>query len=90
MPFQSDEEYAKRRNLSLSIDPYDMNPASHLELGSIADVPMAEFWTKGYGFNSTCSVIEATSIAHVMGRSLVPAEAFTAISATHSGISKEE
>lgn len=72
------KEYAKRRNLSLSIEPYDMNPTSDLELGSIADVPMAEFWSKGYGFNSTYSVIEATSIAHVMGRSLVPAEAFTA------------
>jgi hypothetical protein len=72
------KEYAKRRNLSLSIEPYDMNPTSDLELGSIADVPMGEFWSKGFGFNSTYSVIEATSIGHVMGRSLVPAEAFTA------------
>lgn len=72
------KKYARRHNLTLSIEPYDMNPTSDLELGSIADVPMAEFWSKGYGFNSTYSVIEATSIAHVMGRSLVPAEAFTA------------
>ncbi|MBC6111288.1 glycosyl hydrolase [Pedobacter fastidiosus] len=72
------KEYAKKHNLTLSIEPYDMNPTSDLELGSVADVPMAEFWSKGFGFNSTYSVIEATSIAHVMGRSLVPAEAFTA------------
>ncbi len=72
------KRYASKRNLTLSIEPYDMNPTSDLELGSIADVPMAEFWSKGYGFNSTYSVIEATSIAHVSGRSLVPAEAFTA------------
>ncbi|RZM29010.1 MAG: glycosyl hydrolase [Pedobacter sp.] len=72
------KDYARKRNLTLSIEPYDMNPTSDLALGSIADVPMAEFWSKGFGFNATYSVIEATSIAHVMGRSLVPAEAFTA------------
>jgi len=72
------KHYAKKHNLSLSIEPYDMNPASDLALGSVADVPMAEFWSKGYGFNSAYSVIEATSVAHVMGRSLIPAEAFTA------------
>ncbi|MET3980043.1 hypothetical protein ABIB62_002614 [Mucilaginibacter sp. UYP25] len=70
--------YAKRHGLGLSIEPYDMNPTADLELGSVADVPMGEFWSKGFGFNSTYSVIEATSIGHVMGRSLVPAEAFTA------------
>jgi hypothetical protein len=75
---QQVKEYAKRHHLSLSIEPYDMNPTSDLELGSIADVPMAEFWSKGYGFHAAYSVIEATSIGHVMGRSLVPAEAFTA------------
>jgi hypothetical protein len=70
--------YARRHHLSLSIEPYDMNPTADLELGSIADVPMAEFWSKDFGFNATYSVIEATSVAHVMSRSLVPAEAFTA------------
>jgi hypothetical protein len=70
--------YAKRNNLSLSIEPYDMNPTADLELGSVADVPMAEFWSKGFGFNSSYSVIESTSIGHVNGKSLIPAEAFTA------------
>jgi hypothetical protein len=70
--------YAKRNDLSLSIEPYDMNPTADLELGSVADVPMAEFWSKGFGFNATYSVIEATSIGHVNGKSLIPAEAFTA------------
>jgi hypothetical protein len=70
--------YAKRNHLNLSIEPYDMTPLADLELGSVADVPMAEFWSKNFGFNSTYSVIEATSVAHVMGRSLMPAEAFTA------------
>jgi hypothetical protein len=70
--------YAKRHNLLLSIEPYDMTPTADLELGAMADVPMGEFWSKGFGFNSTYSVIEATSIGHVMSKSQVPAEAFTA------------
>ncbi|MBL4678992.1 MAG: glycosyl hydrolase [Mucilaginibacter sp.] len=70
--------YAKRNNLTLSIEPYDMTPLADLELGSVADVPMAEFWSKGFGFNSSYSVFESTSVGHVNGRSLIPAEAFTA------------
>jgi hypothetical protein len=70
--------YARRNGLKLSIEPYDMNPTADLELGAVADIPMAEFWSKGLGFNSSFSCIEATSIGHVNGKSLIPAEAFTA------------
>jgi hypothetical protein len=69
---------AGKSGLKLSIEPYDMNPAADLELGAIADVPMCEFWSKGYGFNASFSCIEAVSIAHTMGRPVVAAEAFTA------------
>ena len=72
------KKYAHRNGLSLSIEPYDMNPTSDLELGAVADVPMCEFWSKGFGFNSAFSCIEAVSVAHVGGHALVPAEAFTA------------
>ena len=72
------KRYAHKNGMGLSIEPYDMNPNSDLELGSIADVPMAEFWSAGLGFNAAFSCIEATSIAHVNGIALVPAEAFTA------------
>jgi hypothetical protein len=72
------KEYAHRNGFRLSIEPYDMNPTADLELGSVADIPMCEFWSKGLGFNSSFSCIEATSVAHVNGISLVPAEAFTA------------
>jgi hypothetical protein len=72
------KKYAHKNGMTLSIEPYDMNPTADLELGAIADVPMSEFWSKGYGFNSSFSTVEATSIAHVNGRSLTPAEAFTA------------
>ncbi|MDB5275730.1 MAG: acetyl xylan esterase [Ferruginibacter sp.] len=70
--------YAHRHGWKLSIEPYDMNPAADLELGAVADIPMCEFWSKAFGFNSSFSCAEATSIAHVNGIPLVPAEAFTA------------
>lgn len=72
------KELGDRYGLDLSIEPYDMNPTADLALGSFADVPMCEFWSKGYGFNTSYSVIEATSIAHVKGEPVVAAEAFTA------------
>lgn len=72
------KKYAHKLGLKLSIEPYDMNPTADLELGNIADVPMCEFWSKGYGFNSSFSCMEATSIGHINGKSLIPAEAFTA------------
>jgi len=72
------KEYAKKYNMGFSIEPYDMNPTADMELGAVADVPMCEFWSKGYGFNSSFSCIQAASIAHVDGHSVVAAEAFTA------------
>jgi hypothetical protein len=66
-----------RCGFSLSIEPYDMTPCADMSLGSIADVPMGEFWL--YGFNTFHSVIEAASIAHTCGRPVVAAEAFTSL-----------
>ncbi|WP_310559999.1 glycosyl hydrolase [Flavobacterium sp.] len=72
------KKYAKKYNLGFSIEPYDLNPTADMELGAVADVPMCEFWSKGYGFNSSFSVIQAASIAHIDGKKVVAAEAFTA------------
>ena len=72
------KELGRRSGFRLSIEPYDMNPASDLDLGSVADVPMCEFWSDGYGFNSAFSCIESSSIAHIIGAPVVAAEAFTA------------
>lgn len=72
------KELAHQHGFGLSIEPYDMNPNSDLDLGAVADVPMCEFWSEGYGFDTAYSVLEATSIAHTLGRSIVAAEAFTA------------
>jgi hypothetical protein len=72
------KELGRKNGFRLSIEPYDMNPAADLDLGSVADVPMCEFWSDGFGFNSSFSCIEATSIAHVKGAPVVAAESFTA------------
>ncbi len=69
--------YAHRNGLELSIEPYDMNPNADLELGAVADLPMGEFWSKGYGFNASFSIVEATAVAHISGKKIVAAEAFT-------------
>ncbi|MGK6352885.1 glycosyl hydrolase [Parapedobacter sp. DT-150] len=70
--------YSHRNGLQLTIEPYDMNPTADLELGAVADVAMCEFWSKDFAHPSAFSCIEASSIAHVNGNTLVPAEAFTA------------
>ena len=72
------KELGRRNGFRLSIEPYDMNPAADLDLGSVADVPMCEFWSDGFGFNSSFSCIEATSVAHLTGAPVVAAESFTA------------
>jgi len=64
-----------RRGLRLMIEPYDMNPAGDLDLGSYADFPAGEFWFDG--FQSGWSCIAAASIAHTMGKPIVLAEGFT-------------
>lgn len=72
------KKYANKYNMGFSIEPYDMNPTADMELGAVADVPMCEFWSKDFGFNSSFSCIQAASIAHIEGKSVVAAEAFTA------------
>ncbi len=72
------KELGHRHGFGLSIEPYDMNPTSDLALGGVADVPMCEFWSHGYGFDSVFTCFEAASVAHTNGRKIVAAESFTA------------
>ncbi|KJF43496.1 glycosyl hydrolase [Draconibacterium sediminis] len=69
--------YAHENGLELTIEPYDMNPAGDIDLGAIADVIMAEFWSDGFGFDASYAVLQATSIAHIKGDPVVGAEVFT-------------
>jgi hypothetical protein len=84
------KQYAHKHGLSLSIEPYAMNPAGDLDLGAVADIPMGEFWKTNHAElrerrdglleepDTHYSVFEAASIAHVMGKPVVAAESFTA------------
>jgi hypothetical protein len=71
------KDYAHKNGLELTIEPYDMNPAGDLDLGAIADVIMAEFWSNGFGFETSYAVLQATSISHIKGHPVVAAEVFT-------------
>jgi hypothetical protein len=72
------KELGRQYGLGLSIEPYDMNPCADLSLGAVADIPMCEFWSKGFGFNTVFSCFEAASLAHTQGLPVVAAESFTA------------
>jgi len=67
--------HAHQNGFYYSNQPYDMNPAGDIELGAVADIPSCEFWISEV--DTVYSCIEASSIAHTMGRPVVRAEAFT-------------
>jgi hypothetical protein len=67
----------RRYGMKLTIQPYDMNPASDFDLASAADVPNCEFWANGHGYNTVFGCTESASVAHIYGRPVVVAEAFT-------------
>ena len=71
-------KYAKRYGLGVSIEPYDMTPLADMELAASSDMPMCEFWSLG-GFNTSFGVTEGTSVSHLLGQAVVPAESFTAV-----------
>jgi hypothetical protein len=68
----------QRYGLELSLEPYDLNPCSDLILGSAADIPLGEFWSKAWGAPTEFSVVEAASVGHTWGHRVIGAEAFTA------------
>ncbi len=70
-------ELANRRGLRLSIEAYTTCPADEMEYAGRADEPMGEFWSwDKYGSAWSCT--EMASAAHVYGKTIVGAEAFTA------------
>ncbi len=75
-------EMARRNGLRLSIEPYTWCPCDELAYGGCADEPMGEFWSwwfnggRKYGFSFSCT--QAASAAHIYGKKIVGAEAFTA------------
>ena len=73
-------EMCHSRGLQLQIEPYGNCPSDDLQYGAAADVPMAEFWSRAsLGDHSvdTRNSRMAAHLAHVLGRRIAAAEAFT-------------
>ena len=66
---------ARKHGLRLSIEGYDGTPCDDMTYAARADVPMGEFWCDT--FNTKYSCAEMASTAHVYGKPVVQAEAFT-------------
>jgi hypothetical protein len=69
------QSLARKHQLRLSIEAYDGSPCDDMTYGSRADVPMGEFWCDTYETRYSCT--EMASTAHVYGKKVVQAEAFT-------------
>lgn len=70
-------ELARRHGLRLTIEAYGDTTVDNLAYAGRADEPMGEFWSwPGFGAGGT--LIEMASAAHVYGKPIVGAEAFTA------------
>jgi len=73
---QGIKDMAHKNGLYYTSQGYDMNPAGDLDILSIPDIPCCEFWLN-HRKNTVFSCVEAVSAAHIMGKSVVRAEAFT-------------
>ncbi len=67
-------ELCKQNGLLFSTEPYD-GPFECSQVARNADIPMGEFWVTS-GMSYSCKL--ASSVAHVWGKTIVGAEAFTA------------
>ncbi len=72
------KQLAHQKGLRLSIEGYD-GTCDDLRFIGAADEPMCEFWQRGcYTGMPLCDIVdEVSSAAHVYGRPIVAAEAFT-------------
>ena len=68
---------ANRHGLRLSIEAYDGVPCDEMTYAGQADEPMSEFWSWDK-FGAAYSCTEMASAAHVYGKRILGAEAFTA------------
>jgi hypothetical protein len=72
-------ELANKNGLRLSIEAYDGCPCDDMAYAGRCDEPMAEFWSTGNGTVYSC--VEMSAAAHVYGKRILGAEAFTATDA---------
>jgi len=70
-------ELARKHGLRLSIEAYGDSTFDNMAYAGRADEPMGEFWSWP-GFGAAGTLMEMSSAAHVYGKPIVGAEAFTA------------
>ena len=75
-------ELAHAHNLQLSIEAYANGPFDNLLYAARADLPMGEFWAELDDFSRFNACKSMASAAHVYGKPIIPAEAFTSYPAT--------
>lgn len=69
-------ERCRERGLTLYVEGYGQGVFDELQLSGLPDVPMTEFWTRTpWAPNRTVKMV--ASAAHVYGKPIVAAEAFT-------------
>ena len=68
----------RQYGLKFYLEPYGNCPADDLEYGYFCDVPMSEFWCGEKNNRGTGVTRMVASMAHVFGKPVVGAEAFTA------------
>lgn len=75
-------DMARAHGLRLSIEAYTTCPTDEMAYAGRCDEPMGEFWSWNHGgpgrYGAAFSCTEMASAAHVYGRPIVGAEAFTA------------
>jgi hypothetical protein len=77
-------ELAHGTGLYFSGEPYGSSPSDDIQYGSFFDVPMGEFWPGSDGHSGVITNTKlAASIAHVYGRKVAGAEAFTSTAANN-------
>ncbi|WP_158994590.1 glycosyl hydrolase [Mucilaginibacter sp. L196] len=72
------QEKCHQRSLQFNAEPYGDGVFDSVQVGQYLDTPMSEFWTR-YIYGSDATSKQAASIAHVYGRKVAAAEAFTSM-----------
>jgi hypothetical protein len=72
------QEKCHERGLQFNAEPYGDGVFDSVQVGQYLDTPMSEFWTR-YIYGSDATSKQAASIAHVYGRKVAAAEAFTSM-----------
>ena len=70
-------ELLHQHGMKLSLEAYINGPFNELQYGARGDVPMGEFWTEPRDNGRFTTARTMASVAHVYGKEIVAAEAFT-------------